>query len=195
MKKPSICLVGGHGGSDTGVTHRELVEAEFTYEMQEMLYDRLSSAFKDLNLIVGRHEKDCDPSFKHKHIVAQCARADLVIELHVDEPGKPWSGTHILYHPNNGYTKKIADEGALYVPTALKKKTPVYPAYKSKWPRALNVLEAYGDINALVYEFGWIDNDYEALMNPAIQNESLHAIEHMIAYWLELRSKKLVCER
>lgn len=186
--KPSICIDGGHGGTDRGATFEDLEEAAYVFMMQEKAFDYLAAKFPRLNLTTSRPDDLTDPDFYDRHRIANCAKADLVLSLHIDNTGSKNSGLHFLHWPTNGYTEAICRAALPYIPIELKRKTPIYSA-NEKWPRARNVLQAFKEIDTIIIEMGWADNDYKALMNTATQNKLMHTIEHMIAFWLNLRSQ------
>lgn len=103
-----VVLDPGHGGHDVGASNDEAMESEIALKITKLVGDRLKKA--GLKVIYTR-EKDESVSLEQRALIANRAKADLFISIHLNSSTDPRAHGKEFYFQN----QVPADEEALFL--------------------------------------------------------------------------------
>jgi N-acetylmuramoyl-L-alanine amidase len=103
-----IVVDPGHGGTDPGFTSGETTEADLVFDLASRIEGRLAAAGATVYLTRGR---DQEPSLEERTGLANSARADLFLSLHVDaHPSEHARGVASFYYGTGSGASSTAGE-------------------------------------------------------------------------------------
>lgn len=174
---------GDHGAvSECGA----IVECDYTMAIARRVYADMALA-DGIRPTLIRTRDGKVMSLRERAAVAEQARCDLVISIHVDSVAqKARRGATILHWPGNPTTKAVADCIAGAWPPSLRSGGSGRAATEL-WPDVRAVLGAYR-CDCILTECGFASNagDVEALKDTVVQRQIVGAIKQGLLYRLEI---------